>query len=77
MKASEARSIAIEANTGADAKALNAALSAIQNAAQKGSYSCIMYDQLPQDAYAILRSYGYKLREWGNQREGYGCEITW
>lgn len=77
MKAAEARSIAKQKNTASDSKAMAAALSAIKKSAEAGSYSACVYERLTEDAKTKLQADGYKLREWDDQREGYGCEITW
>lgn len=77
MNAQQARDTAKSVNTQDTSKGLSSARSAIEKGAKSGAYSVFIYDRLSDDAKAILKTEGFKLREWEDQRDGYGCEITW
>lgn len=77
MKASEARVRANEINASSKNEALKKIRAAIEKAANTGSFGITTYDRLTLAVKDQLISEGYQVREWDDQRDGYGCEITW
>lgn len=77
MNAKEAREKAAAYSKSEDQECLREARRVIGKAAECGLLQAHTYMRLSMGAKAVLEADGFALYEWDEQKDGYGCRITW
>jgi len=78
MNAKQARAKAIAKNQDEESSALNKLRKAIDETASKGGFHVILDDDgIPEGIIKKLRKEGYTVRQWQDQRDGDGIQISW